>query len=75
MEILELREELAEAKALGDSARADALSVAVAARRDEALARLPGLFAAGDLDRAKSELIALRYFQRFLDEHAGKDQG
>src|SRR5262249_36562961 len=40
----------------------------VAARRDEALARLPELFAAGRLDDAKAELIALRYFDRLLEE-------
>lgn len=75
LEILELRESLAEAKAAGDTAAADALGADVAARRDTAMGKLPALFAAGQLDEAKKELIALRYFQRFLEEHAGKDQG
>lgn len=73
MEILELREELAEAKASGDAGRLAALGAAMTARRDEALARLPELFAAGRHAEAKEALIALRYFQRFLDEHTGKD--
>jgi len=73
LEILELREALAEARAADDTARADTLGAEVAARREAALGRLPELFAAGSLDEAKAELIALRYFQRFLDEHAGKD--
>jgi molecular chaperone HscB len=73
MEILELREGLSEAKAAGDTTRVEALGADVAARRDAAMAELPALFAAGKLDEAKKEIIALRYFQRFLDEHAGKD--
>src|SRR5262249_50059482 len=70
MEILELREELAEAKADGDGAKLAELGAAMTARRDEALAKLPQLFAAGRLAEAKEALIAMRYFQRFLDEHA-----
>jgi molecular chaperone HscB len=73
LEILELREALAEARAAGDQARVDAMGADMAARRGAALDRLPELFAAGRLDEAKAELIALRYFQRFLDEQAGKD--
>ena len=73
MEILELREELAEAKADGDGAKLAELGAAMTARRDEALAKLPQLFAAGRLAEAKEALIAMRYFQRFLDEHAGKE--
>ena|SRR5215831_489539 len=73
VEILELRESLAEARAAGDQPRLAALGTEVGARRDAALERLPGLFAAGKLDEAKAELVSLRYFQRFLDEHAGKE--
>lgn len=73
MEILDLREGLATARAANDTATLGTLGAAVTARRDAALARLPDLFAHGQLDEAKKELIALRYFQRFLDEHAGKD--
>jgi molecular chaperone HscB len=73
MDILELREGLSEAKAAGDTGRVEALGAGVTVRRDAAMARLPALFAAGELDEAKKEIIALRYFQRFLEEHAGKD--
>ncbi len=73
VEILELREALAEARAAGDAARVATLGAEVAARREAALARLPGLFAEGKIAEAKAELIALRYFQRFLDEHAGEE--
>ncbi len=58
-EMLELRER---AEAGDESVRAE-----VAARRERALARLPELFAAGRLDEAKAELIALRYYDRLLE--------
>jgi molecular chaperone HscB len=68
MEILELREELAEARAAGELARVDQLQRAMQARRAEALAALPGLFAAGDLVTIKQRLIVLRYIHRYLEE-------
>jgi molecular chaperone HscB len=60
LEVLELRERAA----AGDPA----VRTEVAARRAEALARLPELFDAGRLDEAKAELIAVRYFDRLLEE-------
>jgi molecular chaperone HscB len=68
MEILELREELAEARAAGELARVEALQRAMKARRTEALDVLPGLFAAGDFAAIKHRLIALRYIHRYLEE-------
>jgi molecular chaperone HscB len=68
MEILELREELAEARAAGELARVDQLQRAMQARRAEALGALPGLFAAGDLVTIKQRLIVLRYIHRYLEE-------
>jgi molecular chaperone HscB len=68
MEILELREELAEARAADDAARVQALQGAMQARRGAALAALPGLFAAGDLAAIKERLILLRYVNRYLEE-------
>jgi molecular chaperone HscB len=73
LEILELREALAEARAAGDRAALAQLGADMTARRAAALDRLGVLFAEGRLDEAKIELIALRYYQRFLDEHAGKE--
>ena len=68
MEILELREELAEARAAGALARVEQLQRAMQARRAEALGALSGLFAAGDLAAIKHRLIVLRYIHRYLEE-------
>lgn len=68
MEILELREELAEARAAGNLVRVEQLQGAMQARRAEALAALPGLFAAQDLVALKHRLIVLRYIHRYLEE-------
>lgn len=68
MEILELREELAEARAAGQLARVGELQRAMKARRAEALDALPPLFAAGDLAAIKERLILLRYVNRYLEE-------
>jgi molecular chaperone HscB len=68
MEILELREELAEARARGDTARVEVLAAAMRDRRREALDALPALFAAGDLAKIKERLILLRYVNRYLEE-------
>jgi molecular chaperone HscB len=68
MEILELREELAEARVAGNVARVEQLQRAMKARRAEALDALPGLFAAGDFAAIKQRLIVLRYVHRYLEE-------
>lgn len=68
MEVLELREELAEARAAGDLARVEQRQRAMKARRAEALAALPALFAAGDYAEIKQRLIVLRYIHRYLEE-------
>ena len=68
MEILELREELAEArvaKRLPDVAR---LQRAMAERRAAAVARLQPLFVSNDLPAIKEQLILLRYLDRYLEE-------
>jgi molecular chaperone HscB len=68
MEILELREELAEARAAGNAALVEKLQRAMQARRAEAMAALPELFAAGDYPTVKQRLIVLRYIHRYLEE-------
>jgi molecular chaperone HscB len=68
MEILELREELAEARAAGALVRVEQLQGAMRARRAEALGALPQLFATGDLAAIKQRLIVLRYIHRYLEE-------
>ena len=71
MEILELREELAESRAAGHLARVGELQAAMKARRSEALGVLPALFAQGDTAayaKIKERLILLRYVHRYLEE-------
>jgi molecular chaperone HscB len=74
MEILELREELAEARAAGDDAKVAAMGAAMAersARAMEAVARgLAGTPGPEALEAVARELVALRYYRRFLDEVA-----
>ena len=68
MEILELREELAGARAAGHADRVAELQRAMLARRTEALGALPQLFARNDLAAIKERLILLRYITRYLEE-------
>jgi molecular chaperone HscB len=68
MEILELREELAEARAAGNLPLVEKLQRAMQARRGEALGALSALFAAGDHAAIKQRLIVLRYIHRYLEE-------
>jgi molecular chaperone HscB len=68
MAILELREELAEARAAGDTARVRELAGEMKERRDGALEALPPLFAADDFAAIKERLIVLRYLDRYLEE-------
>ncbi len=68
MEILELREELAEARAAGKTAQVAALQATMQARRRDALGALPALFAARDYAAIKERLILLRYINRYLEE-------
>jgi len=74
MEILELREALAEARAAGDEERVRALHGDVQRRHAAALGALGALFARGALDDVKRQLVAARYFQRFLDEVEGTEE-
>jgi len=81
-EVLELREELAEAREEHDDARVQRLARDVRRRADEGMANVAAGFAAADAapDRAKAletvahELIAIRYWRRFLDEVATHDE-
>lgn len=81
-EVLELREELADARADGDDARVQKLARDVRQRADAAMARVAEGFAAaqGAADRAPAlesiahQLIGIRYWRRFLDEVAAHDE-
>jgi molecular chaperone HscB len=66
MEILELREQLAELRA--NPAEVARLQATMAARRNAAVARLPELFVQGELAQIKTQLIVLRYLDRYLEE-------
>ena len=68
MRVLELREELAEAKVARDRAALEALRTAMRARRGQALEELPRHFADRALPEVKRVLIALRYIDRYLEE-------
>lgn len=68
MEILELREELAEARGAGNTELVGKLQGTMQARRRAALEALPALFAARDLPAIKERLILLRYVDRYLEE-------
>jgi molecular chaperone HscB len=68
MEILELREELAEARVAKQLVQVERLRAAMAARRDAAVRTLDGLFARGELAEIKRQLILLRYLDRYLQE-------
>ncbi len=68
MEVLELREELAEARHAGKTSDVERLQGAMAARRTAVLQKLPALFAANDLPAIKEQLIVLRYLDRYLEE-------
>ena len=68
MEILELREELAEARVAKQLPVVEKLRAEMAARRNAAVGALPGLFERDDLAEIKKQLIVLRYLDRYLEE-------
>jgi molecular chaperone HscB len=73
MEMMESREELADAHRRKDLARVAALGEAMRARQDRAVAALAGAFDAAGGERGRLEELLprvgeLRYLRRFLDE-------
>lgn len=68
LEVMELREELAEARAAKDAARIAALAARVRGERGSALAELERAFAADDVELATRQVARIRYTDRFLDE-------
>ncbi len=79
MEVLEAREELAEAKAAGDEDKLERLESAMQDRYDASVAKLAAEFSAfegGDksaLERIKRELILIRYVDRYLEQFDDPD--
>ena len=68
MEMMETREELADARQKKDLARALDLGAGMRARRDRIVGELGRSFAANELDKVLHALGELRYVRRFLDE-------
>jgi molecular chaperone HscB len=68
MEILELREELAEARVAKKLPEVARLQRAMAERRKAAVQRLQPLFVSNDLLAIKEQLVLLRYLDRYLEE-------
>jgi molecular chaperone HscB len=68
MEILELREELAEARVAKRTSEIEKLCGEMKSRRHAAIAALSPLFATNDLAAIKRQLIVLRYLDRYLEE-------
>ena len=78
MEILELREELGEARAAHDDAKVARMGEAMRARAAAAAERvaqgLTGAVTSEGLEAVARELVALRYYRRFLDEVSAHDE-
>lgn len=68
MQILEMREELAEARVNKQTSLIEKLCGDMKARRKAVVGALPGLFAQNDLAGIKDQLITLRYLDRYLEE-------
>jgi molecular chaperone HscB len=70
VEVMELREVLAEARGRGDNAKIAALTAGVQARHDKEMAGVAECFAASppNLPAIAAHLVAARYYRRFLDE-------
>jgi molecular chaperone HscB len=68
MEIIELREQLAEARVARQTPEIQRLCKVMQERRKKAIHALPALFERGDLAAIKEELILLRYVERYLEE-------
>lgn len=68
MQILEMREELAEARVNKQTSLIEKLCGDMKARRKAVVESLPGLFEKNELAAIKDQLIVLRYLDRYLEE-------
>lgn len=68
MRVLELREELAEARVAKETALIERLCNDMKARRKDVVESLSALFDRKDLGAIKDQLIVLRYLDRYLEE-------
>jgi molecular chaperone HscB len=76
LEVLELREALAEARAAADHGRVARLAAGVRAQRETAMRAVARAFEAAPPDHAAAAdaLVAVRYFDRFLEEAAAHEE-
>jgi len=76
VEVMELRESLAEARVRGDSAKLATLIVGVRARHDKEIADVAAGFAATppNLTGIAGHLVAARYYRRFLEEAGAESE-
>jgi molecular chaperone HscB len=80
IEVMELRESLAEARAGGDNPKVASLVAGVQAHHDKEMAEVAAGFAAGrpNLAAIAARLVAARYYRRFLEEvdpHGAGEEG
>ena len=68
MEVMEAREELAEARRAKNTAKLEQLQAVMRTKRAAALDQLDALFASNDMAAVKGVLISLRYIDRYLEE-------
>jgi molecular chaperone HscB len=74
VEILELREELGEAHRAGDAVKVAFMAGEMRERAAEAMKTIGAALDAGKFEEGARTLIALRYYQRFLDEVAAHEE-
>jgi molecular chaperone HscB len=74
IEILERREELAEAQRAGDTVKIAFMAEEVRGRAAEAMKTIAAALEAGKFEDAARTLVALRYCQRFLEEVAAHEE-
>ena len=77
LEVMELREGLLDARAEGDEARVQALAAEVRGRKERGMSAVAAALeqVPPDLERASRELVAVRYYDRFLDEVEAHEDG
>jgi len=78
LEILELNDDLAAAKRAGDTVKVAFMAEEMRTRARESMTAIAAALdagAPGKLEEAARSLVALRYYQRFLDQTSGGDGG
>jgi molecular chaperone HscB len=74
IEILELRDELGQAQRAGDAVKVAFMADEMRARAAEAMKQIGAALEGGKFEEAARTLVALRYYQRFLDEVAAHEE-